>query len=348
MPETMQAARFYATRQPLRVETVPVPEIGAQEVLVAVKACGLCGTDVHIALEGSVPTFVQPVTLGHEVAGMIAAVGAQVQDWQEGDRVGLYGQTVCGSCFACRSGRDALCIEARILGMHRDGGFAQYIRVPAANLFRLPDRVPFEVGAILTDAVATPYHALRKRGQLQAGEIVAIFGCGGLGMHAIQLAHLHGAAQIIAVDVVPAVLERATDFGANMVIDASQENPVRTIRSLTDGLGVDLALECVGLSRTIDQAVKSLRRGGRAVVVGIGAEPITLVPSLAFAGSEYQLIGSFGSDREDVTALLRLVANGKLNLSRSISGTLSLEEINAGLERLAANSDHPIRLVVTP
>lgn len=339
----MKAARLHRPKEPLHVEEIPAPEPGPGEVLVRVGACGLCGTDVHIAREGTVPTAYAPITLGHEPAGTVAKVGPGVEGWKEGDRVAVYPQETCGSCSFCREGRDSLCSRARVLGLQREGALAEFLSVPATSLMRLPDSIPFEQGAILADAVATPFHAVASRGGLRAGERVAVFGCGGLGTHAVQIAKLFGAAEVIAVDLSDAALERARRAGADRTVNGSAESPAKKIRELTGG-GVDLALEFVGSAKTVDQAVKSLRRGGRAVAVGIGPEEMRLVPPYTFVGSEFQLTGSFGSTKAELEQVVGLVASGKLDLSGSVSGTFSLADANTALEKVGTGG----RVVVRP
>ncbi|MHA1431163.1 MAG: zinc-binding dehydrogenase [Candidatus Freyarchaeota archaeon] len=341
----MRAARFYKVGEPLAVERVPVPEVGVGEVLVRVKACGICGTDVHIARDGTIPPAKTPITLGHEIAGVIAEVGAGVEGWNVGDRVLVISSITCGTCYACRSGDERLCINARILGLHVDGGLAEYVKIPASCLTKLPDEVPFEQAAIIGDAVATPYHAIVTRGNLRLGETVAIFGCGGLGSHGILIARLAGASKIIAIDISDEILERSKELGADFTINSAKEKTSKRIREITEGKGVDLALEFVGTSATIDRAVRSIRKGGRAVIVGIGPEKIELVSPYVFVYCEDQVLGSFGSTREEIDRILELIKMGRLDLSRSVSQVLELEQINEGLEKLEKKEGNPIRIV---
>lgn len=325
------------------------PKAREGEALVEVGACGICGTDLHITA-GVLPTAFTPITLGHEIVGKIAEVSSeelQNAEVKVGDRVLIYPQELCGNCPYCRAGEENLCLKPRIFGMQRDGGMAEYVAVSAANFIRLPENVPFEIGAVLADAVATPYHAITRRGKFKHGESVAIFGCGGLGFHAIKLCRLLDASAIIAVDVEEESLQRAKGAGATGVVNAMKEDPVKTIRSLVKG-GVDIAFEFIGLSTTITQAVLSIRRGGRAVVCGIGMDPITLPPPFAFVGSEMSLLGSFGSTREDIKNVLALLEEGKLCLDDSITRTFPLHEANEALEALRKREGNPVRFVICP
>lgn len=342
----MKAARFRNPKEPVRLEEVGKPQPEEGEALVRVEACGICGTDVHIAKEGVLPTAFSPITLGHEIAGEIAAVSAGGHV-RAGERVLIYPQQVCGSCPYCRTGQENLCLKPLVFGMQRDGGMAEFVVAPIANLIPLPENVPSEVGAILADAVATPYHAIVRRGKLKEGESVAIFGCGGLGYHATKLCKLLGANPIVAVDVEEAALQRAQKAGATEVVSAKEEDPVKKIKGLVKG-GVDIAFEFIGLSKTIAQAVQVVRRGGRAVVCGIGMDPITLPPPFVFVGNELSLLGSFGSTREDIKDVLSLVEKQALSLDDSITRAFPLPEANEALEALQQREGNPVRFVILP
>ncbi|MBU0514280.1 MAG: zinc-binding dehydrogenase [Proteobacteria bacterium] len=342
----MLAARLHEAKAPLIIEEIDRPRLGPGEVLVEMKACGICATDVHTALEGTVPTAYTPITLGHEPSGVVSELGEGVQGWRQGDRVAIYPQVTCGTCTQCREGRDGICARTRVLGMHREGAFAQYLAIPAKNLVRIPENVSFFEAAIMTDAVATPFHAVTRRGRVRPGETVAVFGCGGLGMNAIQACRLSGAANIIAVDTSDFALQRALKVGADVAVKAGTEKTYKEVATANGGRGVDVAFEFVGVNVTIDQAVRSLRRGGRAVIAGIGPERINISPPFFFVYNDLSLIGSFGSDIVDLENLMGLAALGKLDLSASISSVISLNEVNQGISDLEQKVGHPVRIVV--
>jgi len=344
----MKAARLYEAGKPLVIEQVPLPELNAKEVLVAVKAAGICGTDVHIAVEGTLPFAKSPITLGHEGAGEVTAVGSEVTKWKVGDRVCILGTIPCGECYACREDKIAQCPTAQILGMYIDGTFAEYVKMPEECLFSLPAGLAYPQAAIITDAVATAYHAVAKRGRLQPGENVAIFGCGGLGHHAIIFSKLMGAGKIIAVDIAPGMLRQALQAGADEIVNAAEEDAAAKIKQLTGGEGVHLALEFVGRRATVTSALKSLRRGGRAVVVGVGNERAETAPLYVFVGGEYALIGSMGAERNDMAEVMSLVDSGKLDLSASISETMPLEDVNLALEKIATRTGNLVRIALLP
>lgn len=341
----MKAVRFYEPEKPLKIEEVPVPEVGPNEVLIDVKATGICGSDIHI-LEGVTPTGFSPITLGHENAGVIVEVGENVKEWKPGDRVCVNAIVFCGTCYNCLRGRYSICVTRRLLGIHLDGGLADYCKAPVENLIKLPDSIPFEQCAIITDAVATPYHALTKMGGFQLGESLAVFGIGGLGFHGVQLGKIAGASKVIAVDVINENLNLAKKHGADVVIDASKEDPVGTIKEATNGEGVDLALECVGLENTISQSVESVKIGGKAVVVGLGPDPIKTLPPTAFVRSEIELIGSYSFETGEIQRLVDLAASERLDLSDSITSRFTLDSANEALNNLWNKVDNPIRIVI--
>lgn len=344
----MRAARFYAVGQPLRLDDVDQTPPGPGEVRVAVEACGICGTDLHVAIEGTLPLPRTPIVLGHEAAGVVAEVGAGVARWRVGDRVAIYPNVACGRCGPCRRGREVLCPRAQVLGITREGAFAESVTLPASCLLPLPAAISFSVGAILADAVSTAYRAVARRGRLEPGERVAVFGCGGLGVHGIRIARLLGAAQVIGVDVAPGALRRAAEAGATHVIDASGGEAAAQVRARADGEGVDLAVEFVGREASVAEAMRSLRRGGRLVVAGVGADRVSLPPLRSFVGSELAVLASMGFDREEVEAVIELVASGRLDVAASVTDEIPLESINDGFRRAFHKEGDPIRIVVRP
>lgn len=345
---TMRAARLFKAGEPLRIEAVAIPTPADDEVLVRVAACGLCGTDLHLAIVGDIPVSRAPITLGHEGAGVVHGLGRSVRNFKIGDRVALLPAACCGTCRFCRVGRESLCESSSVYGMARDGALAEFIVAPARAILPIPDGIPFDIAAIVTDGVSTPFHALRGRGQLKAGETVAVVGCGGLGTHAVILARLMGASFIAAIDPDEAARARAMELGADLAINPKAGDPVKTLRAKLGRRGVDLALEFVGHPETVETAVRLLDKAGRAVVVGVGMGKATLPPLVSFVGMEQAVIGSFGMDRRDIEDLFALVASGHLDLRRSISGRYPLENVNEAIGRLASKDQGVVRLVVQP
>lgn len=347
MTGLMRAARFEGPGRPLVVQDVPVPRPAPDEVLVRVATTGLCGSDVHIAVEGITPTAHLPITLGHEIAGTVAEVGDGVSDWAPDQRVCVFPALFDGTCSACLAGHSEICSNRRILGIHAEGGLAEYVVVPAKNLAAIPDGVPFAQASVCTDAVMTPFHALTDVARLTPGESVVVIGVGGLGLHAVQIARLAGASPVIAVDTRPAQLQRAGRNGADVVVDAGQEPVVEAVLAATAGTGVDVAAEFVGTRTTIGQAVECLGIGGRAVIAGLGADPITVLPPTLFVRRQLQLLGSYGGTLATLRRVLELLATGRLDLSASVTHTFGLADAQAALETLHQRSGDPQRVVVT-
>lgn len=342
---TMRAARLHATGKGICIEEVPYPEPRAGEVVVRVSACGVCGSDLHFLED--IPLPVASLTLGHEPAGIVEVVGADVSGWAPGDRVALHVGTGCGSCPPCRSGHPMSCGALQVPGIHVDGAFAEAIRVPSVCLVRVPDGVSLAAAAVATDCVATPYHALLCRGGLVAGERVAVFGVGGLGGQSVRLAAALGAGQIVAVDVSRAALERASRHGAtDTLLAVPGEDPSLRLREITGG-GVDLSLECIGTPDTVAYAANALDRGGRLVMIGVGMQPPRIeIPLAMLAVNEISVLGSFASHVEDLVEVLRMEAEGRIDIGSSITHRLSLDEVPEALEILRSKRGDPERIVI--
>jgi propanol-preferring alcohol dehydrogenase len=248
----MKAIRLVGPGRALELQEIEVPAVGARDVLVRVKAAGICHSDAHYRAGRSVVRPL-PLTLGHEVAGVVEKVGAEVSQFGRGDRVCVHYLASCGVCNYCQRGNEQFCTSGAMMGKYRDGGFAEFVLMPVRSIFRLPEEIPFEQGAILMCSSATSLHALNKA-RLRPGETVAVFGAGGLGLSAIQLARAFGAGEILAVDIKPSILAKAAQFGA-VPVNAANCDAVEEIRRLTKGRGVDVALELIGLPVTMRQAV---------------------------------------------------------------------------------------------
>jgi propanol-preferring alcohol dehydrogenase len=320
--------------------------VGDRDILVRVKAAGICHSDVHYRA-GASPVGALPQTLGHEVAGVVESVGAQVSGLAAGDRVCLHYLLTCGDCTYCTSGHEQFCPHGQMLGKHTDGGYAEYIVLPARSAVPLPDEIPFEQGAILMCSSATSFHALRKA-RLAAGETVAVFGAGGLGMSALQIAQAFGALDVYAVDIDESKLGLAASYGA-IPVNAAWGDPVAEIRRLTGGRGVDVALEVIGLKETMEQAVQSLAILGRAVLAGIADRPFQIDSYTQLLGREAEVIGSSDHLLHEMPLLLELARRGSLDLSRVVTRTVPLEAgpVNEVLDALAGFGG-AVRTVITP
>lgn len=333
----MKAVRFHGAGTRPVVEDVPVPVAGPGEVRVRVKACGICGSDVHI-VHGVTPAAV-PLTLGHEPSGVVDDPGDST--WRAGDRVSVAAGYGCGECAACEAGNENVCRRLHIPGITRDGAQAEYVVVPSRALVALPDSVDFATGAIVTDAVATPFHAIRRSG-VQAGQTAVVFGLGGLGLHAVTILKQVVGARVIGVDVLPAARERALRFGADEVTDGG----ARAIREMTGG-GAAATFEFVGAAAVTDQAVKSLAPGGVCTVVGVTPEPLALgLPQALLVAGELRLQGSFGCSRSELAELIGLIGDGRLDLTGTITHRYALDDFDAALRTLETKEGDPIRVVV--
>ena len=344
---SMLAARFLASDMSLKLTEVPVPEPGPLEVLVKVEACGICLSDVHL-IDGSIPAIHPEVTPGHETFGTVVETGDMASGWKEGDRVTLAGGKNCGKCKNCMTGRVDECLSFEIMGFHYDGAWAEYIKVPYYTLAPVPEGIAPEQAAILADAVATPYAALKDRAQLQAGESVGLWGIGGLGTHAVQLARMLGAATVIAIDPLASARERALRLGADAALDPLSEDVPKRVYEITDGRRLDVAVDLVGGNKVISQAVSCLGRNGRAVMVGLSLEPLQLESSLLFGVQSHAVLGHLGYQKRHLDELVRLLASGRLDLSASISDVMDLTEVGEGVRRLAEKDGDPVRLIVKP
>jgi 6-hydroxycyclohex-1-ene-1-carbonyl-CoA dehydrogenase len=340
----MKAAVFHAAHQPLAVQEVPDPSPGPGELLVRVAACGVCHTDLHY-LDHGTPTFRKPpLILGHEISGTVAGLGAGVSGWQEGDRVLLPAVYGCGQCPACRTGRENICERMVMFGNNVDGGYAEFVVAPSRDVHRLPDRIPLVEGAIIADALTTPYHAVVHRGRIQAGDQVAVFGCGGIGLNLVQVAAAFGA-RVVAVDLSEEKLEWARRLGAAATVHPPQVERVdKAVRELTGG-GANVAFEAIGLPQTQEQAFACLRSGGRLVLVGFAGEPMRLDGGRAMY-REMEIVGSLGCRSIDYPRVISLVEQGRLRLTELVTARFPLAEINQAFETLRQGKG--VRSVVTP
>jgi len=331
LPATMRAALFVGGGRPLELAEVGLPAPGRGEILVRVAACGLCHTDLHY-LDHGVPTFKPPpLILGHEVSGIVAAAGPGTDPDRVGTAVLLAPVTTCGACIPCRTGRENVCAQQRMLGSSMDGGYAEYVVAPARDAFPIPPEVPLEEACVVADALTTAFHAVVRRACVAPGESVAVYGCGGLGLCVVQVAAMLGA-HVVAVDLDPRKLALALDLGAAASVDAREGDVTKRVRQAAAG-GADVAIEAIGRPSTQEQAVASLRTGGRAVFLGSSAEPMTL-PGGRVMYRELSVIGTLGCRPVDFPVVLDLVRRGKLRVSPLVTHRHPLARINEGLDLL--------------
>lgn len=316
----------------LQLTDLPVPVPGRGEALVRVRACGVCQTDWKIIKGGhaSSPRVRFPHTLGHEVAGVVESMGDGAPGpVAPGDSVVVNIYDICGECEYCRSGRESLCENLGAwIGFDAPGGMAEYVKVPAKNLVKLPPGLPAEQVAILGDAIGTSLRAVKTRGEVKAGETVLISGIGGVGIHAIQMAH-HLGARVIAADVVPEKLQLARENGADYGLDARDDLAV-AVQAVTGGRGADVALDFTGLPQALQSVAVALKKGGRLVMVGYQVDTHLSLPTQAIVIGELEVRGSRYCNQQELTEALDLVACGVVR--PIIGAVLPLEQANEGLE----------------
>jgi 2-desacetyl-2-hydroxyethyl bacteriochlorophyllide A dehydrogenase len=332
--------------KPLEDAEVTLPKIESSEVLVRVAACGICHSDAHY--RGGISAIDHlPLTLGHEVAGRVEAVGEEVTHVSLNDRVYIHYLVSCRRCDFCLRGDEQFCVKAQMIGKHRDGGYAEFIKVPGRNVFVLPDEIPFEHGAIMMCSSATALHALNKA-RVQSGDSVAIFGFGGLGFSALQLARAFGCQKVYVVEINPAKLASIAEAGG-MEIDATTGDPVQQIREATGGKGVDVSIELVGSAITMEQAVRCLGIFGRAALVGLTAESMSVLPYTEIINKEAEIIGVSDHLAAELSALMQFARSGALRFPQDTLRSVDLDatQINAALDAVENSTDH-MRTVIVP
>lgn len=341
----MKSVQLIELHKDLENREIPTPQPQNDEVLIRIKAAGICHSDVHYQ-EGVASVAYLPITLGHEIAGIVEELGSNVSDFEVGDRVCVNYMITCGKCNYCISGNEQFCLKGKMIGKGVDGGYAEFIALPTRGVFKIPDALSFEHAAVMMCSSATSLHALKKTNFL-SGDSLAIFGMGGLGVSALQLAKTFDSGEIYAVDIDPTKLVLAEKMGA-ITINATEVDPSEKIMELTDGEGVDVALELVGLPLTMEQALNSLATFGRLGLVGITQEPFQ-VDSYATICREKQIIGCSDHLLSEISHLLVLAKQGKIDLSQVVTNKVPLEAdaINEVLHQLK-NFKAGFRTVIMP
>ena len=330
------------------VEDFAVPGLQPDEVLVRVRACGICGSDVH-GMDGSSGRRIPPIVMGHEASGEISQVGSAVSDWKAGDRVTFDSTVYCGDCWYCRRGQINLCENRRVLGVscgdyRRHGAFAEFVAVPQRILYRLPDNLTFEQAAMV-EAVSVAVHAV-KRTPLSPDAGVLVVGTGMIGLLVVQALRAANCNTVIAIDLEENKLTIAKKLGATHTIKADDSALQEKILALTGGRGVDAAFEVVGLPQTVKTAIESVRKGGSVTLVG-NLKPHVDLPLQAVVTRELTLIGTCSSCGE-YPECLQLIASGKINVTEFISATPPLAEGAQWFERLYAGEKGLMKVLLKP
>ena len=337
----MKAAVMHEVGKPLRIEDVPMPEIGPEEVLVQTRSCGICRTDLHILMGfGYVPPL--PHILGHEPAGVIAKVGSKVTHLRPGDRVVPHLFFTCGTCYYCRVGRDQQCANLKgILGVLSPGAFADYFKAPAGNLFVLPDKIPFDVGGLVADAVVTSVHAI-KRANLRLQDSAVVIGAGGIGQVLIQILRAAGVA-VIAVSRSDAKLRLAKECGAHLVVRSGDPKVAETIREFSGTGGAQCVFDCVGAAQTMRDAADYVMRCGRIIVVGEERDYPT-INTTEIAQRELEIVGSRNGTRQETLEAIRLLEAGIV--SPPIARRFTLDEINTAYDAVRQGASARVVIVM--
>ena len=347
----MKAAVLREVNTPLQIEDVQHGTPGPREVLVRTRAAGVCHSDLHFQ-DGSWPHML-PAVLGHESAGVVEAVGSMVSYVKPGDHVITCLSAFCGHCEQCLTGNMALCFEPELqrppdeeprLAKNGEGlaqflnlsSFAEYMLVHEHALAKIREDMPFDLAALIGCGVTTGVGSVIHTAGVEPGSSVAVIGCGGVGLSAINGAAIAGAGRIIAIDVVPGKLDLAKEFGATDVVNSAEDDPVGTVRELTGG-GVHYSFEAIGLAKTAQQAFKMVRRGGTATVIGmIPVGTMVEIHGPEFLGEKKLQGSNMGSNRfrVDMPRFIDFYLQGKLHLDKMISGRIRLEQVNEALEQL--------------
>ncbi len=332
----------------LEYRDVPEPGIGSTDVLVAVEACGICGSDVH-GIDGSTGRRQPPVIMGHEAAGIIVETGTAVKEWRKGDRVTFDSTVYCGACAYCECGEVNLCDNRMVLGVscdeyRRDGAFAELVAVPRHILYRMPDDVSFEQAAMV-EPVSIALHAV-KRVAPAGDETAVVVGTGLIGLFVVQALRASGCSRVIGVDVDDSRLELARSLGASDAINASHANPAETVRSLTAGRGADVAFEVVGDTGPVQAALSSVRKGGRAALVG-NVSPSVDFPLQVAVTRELTVYGSCASAGE-YPECMELIADRKIDTGALLSGVAPLADGAAWFDRLYSKEPGLMKVVLEP
>lgn len=327
---------------------VPRPDVGPEDVLVRVRACGICGSDVH-GMDGSTGRRRPPIVMGHEAAGEIAETGESVRGWSAGERVTFDSTVWCGTCAFCRRGEVNLCDDRRVLGVsceeyRRDGAMAEFVSVPARILYRLPDGVSFERAA-LVEPLSVAVHAVGRAG-IRLGEVAVVVGTGMVGLLVLQAARAAGCGAVVAVDVDSRRLQLARELGADLALDPRTADVPREVRALTGGRGADVAFEVVGVTDAVATAAASLRKGGRLVLVGNVSPRIELHLQAAVT-RELSLLGSCASSGE-YPACLDLIARGKVRVDPLVSAAVPLAEGAEWFRRLRSGGEGLLKVLLIP
>lgn len=326
----------------IQVETDSNPMIEmADDVIIQVKAAGICGSDISI-YQGTSPVAVYPRVIGHEFAGKVLSVGSQVSHVSPGDHVVVNPVCSCGVCRVCKKGRGNVCASLKVLGVHLDGGFREYVKVPAANVFTIRHDIPWEQAAIVEPYTVAAQAA--ARGGIAAGDTVLICGSGQIALTILQVCNIIGA-RCITTDLVEDRLTRAKKFGAWQTINSGREDVIARVKELTDGIGVDVAIDAACVGKTLEQAALAVRPAGVVVTMGFH-DTVAPVTEFTITGKELDIRGSRLNNNR-FPQVIRWFEDGTLDSSRIITDTFHFTEIETAFQKLKEDPEHTMKVILT-
>ncbi|MFZ3151707.1 MAG: zinc-dependent alcohol dehydrogenase family protein [Anaerolineaceae bacterium] len=335
MENKMRAYVLYG-KEDMRQENVPIPEISADEVLIKVKACAICGTDPHI-YEGRFPAPL-PLILGHEFSGKVAKIGANVKFVKPGDRVTADININCGTCYFCRIGQKLHCENIVQLGVHVNGAFAEYIKVPEKNIYILPDEISWVNGAYI-EPMACAISGQDRAG-IQYGDTVAIIGAGPMGLAHSLLAKLKGAGKVIISELNPVRVQKAKEMGIDVVIDGKKDDPIEVVKRETAGRGADVVIEAVGSGYTYSQTFKLVRKGGTIVVFGAAPADVTIpVSPFEIYSKELKIVSTYAGTYDTFVKAINLLSTKRFDPSQIITTIVDFDHVKEGIENAEHNKD---------
>jgi 2-desacetyl-2-hydroxyethyl bacteriochlorophyllide A dehydrogenase len=341
-------AAVYTGVKGVEFQDRPIPRAGPGEVVVKIKYCGICGTDLHIYFEGILPPG---IVLGHENVGTVAEVGDSVEGWKVGDRVVAGPPGPCGKCYYCLHGKPSICVDGfeQTNGLRRDGGMAEYMLVkdPQFMLARIPDHVPFE-DAVLMDCIATAYHGIMQS-TFRMGDNVVVSGAASIGLPVIQLLKIGGAGHITVLQPSPMKREMALEFGADVAFNPFDEGDKlrEKVMALYGGIGADIAFECAGTHESFRTCLALVKAGGQVLNLGVSEEP-TAVVTAALVRHELDIKSALAYDYEDIRKCLNYLASGRFKTKGLLSDIIALNDVvEKGFNRLVVDKNL-IKVVVAP
>lgn len=342
----MKAAVIIDNPRRIVIEDLNIPECKPDEVLVQVKACGLCGSDIHGFMDEESKGRIAGLVMGHEPSGIVAKCGSNVKDWIPGDRIVINPQLFCGECYACKHSWFNICENGGIIGSSlrgfKQGAMAEFVVVPRENLHTLPEGLSFEEGAMI-EPIANAIHAVNRAG-VRIGDCVAVVGAGTIGLCMIQAVKLAGASHVAAIDISDFHLDMARSLGADILINSSHTDPVEEVKKCFRGIGADVTLEAVGIGETYRQASLMTRKRGTLVLFGAAKETarMHLYP---FLHRELNMVGCTGFDVE-VDIGLQMILEGKMQVQPLITCKYPIEQTEEAIKKAIEDSDNVLKIIL--